>query len=439
LKGKSEKTQKHAKLTPENEALVLKMEKTRNLFGDTQEEFAERMDLAHNSIHLYESLKRHVSTKTYRRFKEIEEIRDIPYKSDEIAEYKKQAQLKIKTINYKNKDEVLAEIEILRHCVKWCFDDDLINFCYLIIALYYFMINKKEEYEAILSLLDKSVFTDEHYYRHSSLMGTIFHKDWWYSDTQNMYLKARYHGKNIGMDVAWLDYRIGYSYTEMGYPHQALYYLEGVDYQYLLSVISYSGIVSYNKFLAVNYAKTGRGDKALELLNNTDRQLVIENKNDNRSFINLKKAFGQVHQILDNKEEALQYYNSALGLYTDKSESYLEAICLKTTLLRGFKIEDISLDELSEAIEIAEKDGFWYDWLNAIYYSLKLDDKASLGYFIHTSIPKMTRYGRPELVIEFRKWLIEHYKTVPSYKSITEQHEEIDKIRVKILKGELIS
>jgi len=434
----SERLSKNPNLTIEDIMRATKLRKFRDFIKIGQEIMSVRLDVTIGTVAGYETLLNPVSKNVYKKFKTFKEVQGIPFNFKEIDEYKKEAYQIQEEMNYSKKEDVRAEIKRLENCITWCFDDGLINYCNIFIGIYRYMLGEKKECDDIISNLNKEVFGDEHYHWYYRLTGMIAHDKRHYIETIKTYHDADALSTKLGIDNKKLTYKLGYAYTETGYPVQGQEYLNRLKPKEI-RFIFYRDSFPYYKFSAINYAKTSTSDEALKLLNSYEKSLNDEDKDNKPLLINLNNAFGQVYYYLDNDEKALHHYNLALDLHEHKDEWFLATMCYKLMVQRRFKVKDISLDELKETIEIAEKDSFWYDWLNAIYHSLHLHDKESIKYLTKISIPKMTTiYGRPEIIIEIRKWLADFY--VPnSYKEATKQYKEIDKLRVKILKGELLS
>lgn len=426
-------------LTQEEIDLIVKPKKVRNSLGKSQSRLYDETGISDSTINNYEKFSNPISEKMYQRFKTIPQIKDVPYKPDEITKYKEQMYLKMNRLNYNDAEAVRSEIKRLQNCVEYCFDDDLIAYCSIFIAIYHYMLKEKDECEAIVSSLDKKIFTDLHWRWYSLLMGMIKHDKWEYIEVMDMYSKANELSIKLGIDNKTLIFKMGYCLTEMGYPYQANELLLSLTLEDV-SFIFYINDFPYKKFVILNYSKTGKGERALDLLDAIYRNFDWENEDNKHILINMYITYGQVHDNLGNEEKALDYFNLSLNLYAEKNEAWLATTCLKLTVLRSYKPDDILINELEEAREIAKKNNFcfWYEWLNAIYHSLNFDKKASLGHFIHTSIPKISGYGRIELVVKFREWLIDFYAP-GSYKEATKQYKEIAKLKKMIFEGEIIS
>ena len=417
---------------------AMKMKAIRKALKMTHLNLAVAMDCSSSTVDSNENGRTPISDKMYKAFKKATGMEDVPLTDIEVARFK-QERLNAWNfiINYGDIDQAKELQPKIAYCVKWSYDTDL-QILYEIYSInYYSKIDKKEDSNKIVDSLSKreNDFTEEHFHWYYRYIGVLKNWKWHYKSAVEMYMKAEDIGDRLGLNDKALYYYISSCLTYMGYPYQALIYLEKLrQREFNASSISY--LYTIQKLLAVNYSKLGRTEEALELLENYLVYLTI-NKGSKTGIGGVYFFLGWVYQNTRNIEKALENYEKAAQHYDDKGELYLSYLCHKASLLRAGNRNDEVEECLKEGLFAAPEGSLWYEWLNAIKHSLTLDKKGSIEYIEWTAIPRLHEYGRHTIVIECYEWLSSHHQENRMYMPALEYSEKAKTIYRQLIEGDL--
>ena len=422
------------KMTP-----VQKMRAIRQALKMTQRDLAVAMNYGASTIDNYENGRKRVTKEVDKAFRKATDTADVPFTDDEIADFKeKRLYGWNNTINFGIMKQAKELQDRLAYCVKWSFDEDL-QILYDIFSInYYCATGKKEECNKILDNLKnrQQNFTDEYRYWYYRYLGTIEHWNWRYKAAAALYMKAEKIGNRLGLNDNALYYNIGNCLTHMGYPILACDYLENAKTKAIDSFgVHY--MFAIQKLLAVNYSKTGKVDRAIELLNKYIEYIQQEGKSDRLRLGRVHTTLGKVYQNAENFEKALENFDIASRHFDVESELYLSYLCYRALLLRAYNKNDEAAKCLDKGFAMATTGTLWYELLSAIRYSLTLDKKGSIESLEFTTIPKLNEYGVHETTMACYEWISDYYKENNMHKPADEYNKKAMKIYKQLIRGDL--
>jgi len=416
-----------------------KMAAIRKAVGMTQDDLSAATGYSNSSIGNYENARGNIPAYAFIVFRNATDTHDIPLTDDEIAAFKKE---QLDAWNYMvNFGDIAKATEMqpkLARCIELSYDLDLQVLYDIYCINYNCVIKEKKEALKLVGYLNElePQFTDEHRYWHYRYLGAIEHWSWRYKAAVALYMKAEEIGNRYNLNDKALYYNIGSCFTYMGYPYRAIVYLEKIQIKkFDASNITFG--LAIQRLLAINYAKLGRVDEALELLEGYHRYLIDEKKDDNFRLGRVYHHYGSVYQESGDYMKALENFNMASKYFDIKSEEHLENLCSKALLLRIINKNDDVVACLNEGLSIVTEGTLWSEWLHALKHSLTLDRKGSADYLEYTSIPRFHDYGKHALAIECYEWLSSNCIKNGTYKPAGEYSRKATEIYKQLIKGDL--
>ena len=416
---------------------IKKLRTIRKARDMTQLQLAVEMGYNASTVDNYENERNRISAKVYKAFKVATGTVDVPITDEEMLIFKnEQLNAWNHMVNFGDIEKAKELQLALAYRVKWSYDVEMQLLYDIYNINYYSRIDKKEESDKMVASLKEreAEFTEEHWYWYYRYLGSLEHWNWKYKAAMALYMKAEEIGNRIGLNDNAIYYNIGNCLTHMGYSYLAMLYLEKIQLKEL-NVINMGLWFTIQSLLAINYSKLGRTDEALELLESSLEYCLKEKSSDRLSSVYF--SLGWVHKNSGNFEKALENYDLASSCYIDKGEMYLSCLCHKVLLLRANNKNDEATKYINEGLYIATKGSLWYEWLQAIRYSLMLDEKGAIGYLEFTSIPKLREYGMHEIVMSCYEWIDKYYLDIGKYKYAHKYAQKAAMIYKKLMEGDM--
>jgi tetratricopeptide (TPR) repeat protein len=403
----------------------------------TQEEVATWANCSTAMISDYENSVCPITDEILANLKQVMCVEDIPFTEEEIAACRRDLYTENDVLNLNDDRHVGGFIAGLERLAELSFDVGLQILSDLHRASVMYALGKMDDYDKLMDSLNgqKNEFTDEHFYWYYRYQGYIEYMHCHYKAAMLLYLQAKEIGDRIHLTDATLKYNIGNSYAMMGYPYLSNKYLEVVQ-RTKSEEASLRHWYNIQRLVAVNCSKLEGHEKPIKNLESCLRDLMEDKANDRFSIGGVYFDMGLVYLSAGDFEKSLENFDRALKQYDWDGGAYLSCLCHKTLLLRMHDRNDEAHECMEKAYEWAEKDTFFYDWLDAIKHSMTLHIESSIMYLESTSIPKFMDYGKYEFVINCYEWISSHHKKQMKHKRALEYSNKAMELYKHLMKGE---
>ena len=351
-----------------------KLRRIRIKAGRTLEVMGNIMYCGASTIRYYES-GNGLTPEVLDRFKKALEIEGTPLTDEELAAFRKalyELMNLIKAGDMAMAKELRPKMEI---GARWCLEPEVELLFDLMDLPYIYLTEGEEAFKARLLTLSKREheFTKEHYFWYHRHKGTAEYFELRYPSSYDSYVKAISLTKGLGdrLDLGdfSLPYNPGLCLTHMGYPYQALEYLDealesAVKRNYANET---SQIQSIRRHMAICNSMLGQEDKAFAQLH----ECLRKEKSNSGNYGAIYCDIGMVHHNAGNPEKAVESFKEAAKHTRKEGEIWLYLLCREATSLLALKMFDKVMERVNEGLPMVEKKEIYHFWLKALEHATK--------------------------------------------------------------------